>query len=93
MILKWDGLIEMDLRENPWTCECENQWLIDELMPAYLKINETMAKEMTYVETQRPMQTTNAVWLNICVNHTRLTVIAQSNGVISKHGRAIVRPL
>lgn len=49
LILKWDGLIEMDLRENPWTCECENQWLVDELMPAYIKINETMAKEMTYV--------------------------------------------
>ncbi|XP_057654464.1 chondroadherin-like [Diorhabda carinulata] len=47
IIARWDGLSELDIRENPWTCECENQWLIDDLMPIYLKIDETMAKQVT----------------------------------------------
>lgn len=46
IIARWDSLSELDIRENPWTCECENQWLIDDLMPIYLKINEDMAKEV-----------------------------------------------
>lgn len=46
LVLHWDHLKELDLRYNPWTCECENQWIVDTLMPIYVKINETLAKEM-----------------------------------------------
>ncbi|XP_017776013.1 PREDICTED: leucine-rich repeat-containing protein 4-like [Nicrophorus vespilloides] len=44
--LNWDGIVDMDIRNNPWTCECENQWLIDVLMPIYEKINATQALEV-----------------------------------------------
>lgn len=43
---RWDKLAELDIRGNPWVCECENQWLIDELYPIYLKIDEKRAKEV-----------------------------------------------
>lgn len=46
LVLKWDSLTELDIRDNPWTCECENQWLVDQLMPAYIKINESIASEV-----------------------------------------------
>lgn len=46
LVLRWDHLEYLDLRYNPWTCECENQWIADILMPIYIKINETLAKEM-----------------------------------------------
>ncbi|KAB0791581.1 hypothetical protein PPYR_03381 [Photinus pyralis] len=46
LVLHWDHLDQLDLRYNPWTCECENQWIVDTLMPIYVKINETIAKEM-----------------------------------------------
>lgn len=45
-VLHWERLTELDLRYNPWTCECENQWFVDELMPMYLKINASIAKSL-----------------------------------------------
>lgn len=47
-LVDWDRLREMDLRGNPWTCECENQWFLELLMPVYLHCNETEAKELKY---------------------------------------------
>lgn len=42
-LAKWEGLNDLDVSDNPWTCECENQWMIDELMPIYLTINRDRA--------------------------------------------------
>ncbi|KAF2888270.1 hypothetical protein ILUMI_17902 [Ignelater luminosus] len=46
LILHWENLNDLDLRFNPWTCECENEWMVDVLMPIYLNINETLAKTL-----------------------------------------------
>lgn len=46
LVLHWEHLTDIDLRYNPWTCECENQWIIEDLLPIILKINETRAKEI-----------------------------------------------
>lgn len=45
-LAKWDYLTELDIRANPWTCECENQWMIEELMPLYVGLNVVQAKEI-----------------------------------------------
>ncbi|XP_063923633.1 leucine-rich repeat neuronal protein 1-like [Zophobas morio] len=46
LILQWKDLTELDLTDNPWTCEGENQWIVDELMPIYLKLDEQKAKRL-----------------------------------------------
>lgn len=46
IILQWKDLTALDLTENAWTCECENQWMIDELMPIYLNLDEKKAKDL-----------------------------------------------
>ncbi|XP_060534097.1 leucine-rich repeat-containing protein 70-like [Cylas formicarius] len=46
VIARWDALTGLDLRSNPWTCECENQWLIEDLMPVYLKIDKISAMQV-----------------------------------------------
>lgn len=46
-MVHWDSLTKLDLDNNPWTCECENQWILEELMPIYVKINEAHAKKLT----------------------------------------------
>lgn len=33
LILRWEDIQEIDLRYNPWKCDCRNQWMIDTLMP------------------------------------------------------------
>ena len=28
----WDDLSWIDLQDNPWACDCHNQWLLTRLM-------------------------------------------------------------
>ncbi|CAH1963122.1 unnamed protein product [Acanthoscelides obtectus] len=44
LVARWDALLALDINDNPWTCECENQWLIEDLMPIYIKLNPANAK-------------------------------------------------
>lgn len=46
LIVKWEGLDRLDLGDNPWSCDCDNQWLVDVLMPTYVAINETEAERL-----------------------------------------------
>lgn len=31
--MNWENLDEVDFTNNPWSCDCDNQWFIDVLMP------------------------------------------------------------
>lgn len=33
LIGRWDEVEEMDIRYNPWRCDCDNQWMADTLIP------------------------------------------------------------
>ncbi|KAF5294333.1 hypothetical protein FQR65_LT10786 [Abscondita terminalis] len=46
LVLHWEKLKELDMRSNPWTCECENQWFVDTLMPIYIKIDNATAQQI-----------------------------------------------
>lgn len=44
ILANWDSLSELNINDNPWMCECENQWLIEDLMPIYVRINPNDSK-------------------------------------------------
>ncbi|RZC36938.1 LRR 8 domain containing protein, partial [Asbolus verrucosus] len=46
LVQNWSQLTDLDLTNNPWSCDCENQWLVDELMPLYLHLDEEKAKSL-----------------------------------------------
>ncbi|CAH0549521.1 unnamed protein product [Brassicogethes aeneus] len=48
VISSWDRLSDLDIRGNPWSCECNNQWMISTLMPIYANIvnNKTVVEEV-----------------------------------------------
>jgi hypothetical protein len=33
LIGRWDEMEVVDIRQNPFSCDCENQWIIDTLLP------------------------------------------------------------
>lgn len=42
LILRWEDIEEIDIRYNLWKCDCENQWMIDTLMPLIKEKSKTM---------------------------------------------------
>nr|CAI5828222.1 unnamed protein product [Callosobruchus analis] len=62
LLARWDNLMALDINDNPWTCECENQWLIEELMPIYIKINPVNAKK---IKCAAPIEMKNKRFLDL----------------------------
>nr|CAH7729695.1 unnamed protein product [Callosobruchus chinensis] len=62
LLARWDNLLHLDINDNPWTCECENQWLIEELMPIYIKINPENAKK---IKCAAPIEMKNKRFLEL----------------------------
>jgi len=42
----WDNLDIIDIRHNPWVCDCENQWVISNLLPEIILKHPTMSKDL-----------------------------------------------
>lgn len=38
---RWDEIEEIDIRFNRWQCTCENQWMVDKLIPLIKSKNRT----------------------------------------------------
>lgn len=48
----WNEVEEIDIRYNVWKCACENQWIIDKLIPMIKdksKNNAIMYEDLKYV--------------------------------------------
>lgn len=33
LLARWDDMELIDIRSNPWTCDCDNQWFVGTLLP------------------------------------------------------------
>lgn len=33
LLARWDNLITLEVHTNPWRCDCDNQWLLDVVVP------------------------------------------------------------
>lgn len=41
LIGRWDEIDEIDIRYNPWKCDCVNQWMVDQLIPLIKEKSKT----------------------------------------------------
>lgn len=39
LVARWDKVRDIRLDGNPWVCDCENQWMVQSLLPMLEKIN------------------------------------------------------
>lgn len=48
LIARWDNVEALDIRANPWRCDCVNQWMVDKLIPM-IKENNEFTKQIVLV--------------------------------------------
>lgn len=50
LIGRWDEVEEIDIRYNPWACECKNDWMAFKLIPQIME--KSKSKPTMYEETK-----------------------------------------
>ncbi|XP_037944265.1 leucine-rich repeat-containing protein 15-like [Teleopsis dalmanni] len=48
---RWDNIQMLDLRFNPWVCDCSNKWLVESII---VQVNATTPNLVTNVECNSP---------------------------------------
>lgn len=46
LLSRWDRLVVLDIRANPWACDCENKFMIEELYPLILESTPTLSRDL-----------------------------------------------
>lgn len=46
LLARWDTVHVLDLHTNPWQCDCENQWMLDTIVPLLLKQKAFVSKRL-----------------------------------------------
>lgn len=53
LLSRWDNLDLIDIRMNPWQCDCENQWIVDTIIPLIKNSTTFVSKMLVYVSIDR----------------------------------------
>lgn len=51
LLARWDDMEVIDIRVNPWLCDCDNQWMVETLLPI---IEKTTPKIMNNIVCAAP---------------------------------------
>jgi Leucine-rich repeat (LRR) protein len=68
---RWDNLETVDFSVNPWQCDCDNQWLIDTLMPIVISENNSLLINNVICQTPIEMKDVHVKELTEKGSHLR----------------------
>lgn len=46
LLARWDDMEVIDIRVNPWLCDCDNQWMVETLLPIVEKTTPKMVNNI-----------------------------------------------
>lgn len=46
LVGRWDEVELIDIRLNPWICDCENQWMVEVLIPIIRNNTPALLKQI-----------------------------------------------
>ncbi|XP_065200926.1 leucine-rich repeat neuronal protein 1-like isoform X2 [Planococcus citri] len=62
LVSRWESLKVIDLQQNPWMCDCENQWLVSTLTPI---IQKTSPEMLNSFQCSEPVEMKNRFILDL----------------------------
>lgn len=69
LLARWDDMEVVDIRQNPWICDCDNQWVIETLLPI---VEKTTPKIMNNIVCAYPKQMAGLSMVDLQHKHTQL---------------------
>ncbi|XP_053687687.1 leucine-rich repeat neuronal protein 3-like [Sabethes cyaneus] len=68
-LARWDDMDVVDIRVNPWDCDCHNQWLVETLLPL---IEKTTPEIMNNVVCATPKQMAGLSMVELEHKHSQM---------------------
>lgn len=72
MLARWDVMEIVDIRVNPWDCDCHNQWLVETLLPL---IEKTTPEIMNNVVCATPKQMAGTSMIELEQKHSQMRCV------------------
>uniref|UniRef100_U5EN60 Putative integral to membrane n=1 Tax=Corethrella appendiculata TaxID=1370023 RepID=U5EN60_9DIPT len=69
LLARWDDMETIDIRSNPWSCDCDNQWMLIALLPI---IEEKTSKSLPYIKCASPEEFRGKNFTELEEEHTHL---------------------
>ncbi|XP_058832061.1 leucine-rich repeat-containing protein 70-like [Topomyia yanbarensis] len=72
MLARWDDMEVVDIRVNPWNCECHNQWIVETLLPL---IEKTTPNILNNVVCATPKQMAGLSMVELEHKHSQMRCV------------------
>lgn len=69
LLARWDDMEVIDIRVNPWLCDCDNQWMVETLLPI---IEKTTPKIMNNIVCAAPDQMKGLSMVELDHKHSQM---------------------
>lgn len=69
LLARWDDMEVIDIRVNPWVCDCDNQWMVETLLPI---IEKTTPKIVNNIVCAAPSQMKGLSMVDLEHKHSQM---------------------
>uniref|UniRef100_A0A182P5U0 LRRCT domain-containing protein n=1 Tax=Anopheles epiroticus TaxID=199890 RepID=A0A182P5U0_9DIPT len=69
LLVQWDAMDVIDIRANPWACDCSNRWVLLSLLPI---IERTTPAILNNINCKSPQQMAGLSMVDLEHKHTRM---------------------
>lgn len=69
LLARWDDMEVIDVRVNPWLCDCDNQWMVETLLPI---IEKTTPKILNNIVCAAPGQMKGLSMVDLEHKHSQM---------------------
>ncbi|XP_062563198.1 leucine-rich repeat neuronal protein 3-like [Armigeres subalbatus] len=69
LLARWDDMEVIDIRVNPWQCDCDNQWMVETLLPI---VEKKTPKLMNSIVCATPEQMKGLSMLDLEHKHSQM---------------------
>ncbi|XP_058062050.1 leucine-rich repeat neuronal protein 3 [Anopheles bellator] len=87
LLVQWDSMEVIDIRVNPWACDCSNRWVVSTLLPIVERTTPTI---LNNIGGGGPPQMAGTSMIDLEHHHTKLRCLDAAGNDPSNDGALLV---